>query len=138
MSPAKEVENTFSSDPFTSISSRSLSFDFGERRIHAFERKGEAFFVANEVAAALGYSDTNQAIRKHCKGAEICKTVDLTLLELRCDSPRGLTIIPERDVYRLIMRSKLPEAERFERWVFEEVLPTIRKTGGYMAAAQES
>lgn len=137
MPTAKEVDNTFSSDPLTSISSRSLSFDFGERRIHAFERKGEAFFVANEVAAALGYSDTNQAIRKHCKGAEICKTVDLTLLGLRCDSPRGLTIIPERDVYRLIMRSKLPAAEAFEEKVVGEVLPAIRKTGGYIAAAPE-
>ena len=87
-------------------------------------------FVGKQVALTLGYTDTDQAIRKNCKSLILLKGVSATGLT---ESPRGINIIPEKDVYRLIMRSKLPNAEVFQDWVMDEVLPTIRKTGGYVS-----
>ncbi len=84
----------------------------------------EVFFIGKEVAEKLGYSDTAYAIKTHCKGVE----------ETSLPTNGGnqiMKIIPERDLYRLIMRSKKPEAELFEEWVTGEVLPSIRKTGSY-------
>jgi len=99
---------------------------FGE--ITAIEKDGEPWFIGREVAGALGYSDTAQAVKLHCKYMEILKKVQGTLLEI---PPRGLQIVNEYDIYRLVMRSKLPDAEKFQDWVVEEVLPSIRKTGAY-------
>lgn len=97
---------------------------------------GEPWFVANDVASALGYAVPKKAVIDHCKYAEIFKGTDSVPLT---DSPRGISIIPESDVYRLIMRSNLPNAERFQDWVVEEVLPSIRKTGNYsMVPSRES
>lgn len=101
---------------------------FGEVRF--VEIEGKPYAVANDVAKALGYSDCPKAIRTHCKG--VAKTSIPTnggLQEAR--------IIPEGDIYRLIVRSKLPQAEQFEKWVFDEVIPSIRKTGGYIPVSQE-
>lgn len=99
---------------------------------------GEPWFVASDVAKVLGYAQPDKAVRDHCKAAR----------NTRLNQPgnqRGnpnVTIIPERDVYRLILRSKLPAAERFEDWVVGTVLPTIRRTGSYgqldTAAVQQS
>ena len=100
---------------------------FGELRVLIVD--DEELFVGNDVASMLGYSDTNQATRNHCKSLIILKGVDSTGLTT---SPRGIGMIPEKDVYRLIMRSNLPQAEVFQEWVMEEVLPTIRKGGGYV------
>lgn len=123
----------------THNSSPALLFEFGDASITAFSRDGEAWFVASEVATALGYTNTRDAIAKHCKAAENCNSRDLRLLGIPCSSPRGLSIIPERDLYRLIMRSKLKAAEAFEEKVVSEILPSIRKHGGYMVAdAQET
>lgn len=91
-------------------------------------RNGEPWFVANDIAASLGYADCKQAIRDHCNYAELFKGVNSTPLT---ESPRGITIIPESDVYALIFRSNLPKAIEFRKWVCEEVLPSIRKTGKY-------
>lgn len=89
-------------------------------------------FIAKDVAKALGYADTAQSIRKHCKRAQNLP-VDLTgSLDSR------LKVIPESDVYRLIMRSKLESAERFSDWVTEEVLPSIRKSGGFIAGISDN
>lgn len=82
-------------------------------------------FVASDVAKALGYSRPADAITAHCKGS----------VKHRLPTNGGmqeLKIIPEGDVYRLITHSKLPAAEKFESWVFDEVLPSIRKHGAYM------
>lgn len=101
---------------------------FGEVRF--VEIEGKLYAVANDVAKALGYSDCPKAIRTHCKG--VAKTSIPTnggLQEAR--------IIPEGDIYRLIVRSKLPQAEQFEKWVFDEVIPAIRQTGGYIPVSQE-
>lgn len=102
--------------------------DFGEIRI--VERDGEPWFVGKDVALALGYTDTAQAIRKHVDD-EDKGGVDST-------TPGGiqkLTIINESGVYSLIFSSKLEKAQQFKRWVTAEVLPAIRKTGGYLTPA---
>lgn len=100
------------------------SAEFGKVRTVMIDDK--SYFCANDVANALGYSNPRKAVSDHCKGVT------------KCDTPtdggvQALSYIPEGDIYRLIVRSKLPSAEKFERWVFDEILPTIRKTGGYVA-----
>lgn len=97
---------------------------FGE--IHtAIIEDGKPLFKANDVAIALGYVKYQDAIRKHCKGVFVLETPSIGGLQ-------STKYITEADVYRLVMRSKLPEAERFQDWVMEEVLPCIRKHGAYM------
>lgn len=103
------------------------STEFGE--IRTVEIDGKPYFVANDVARALGYIETAKAIRTHCKGVS----------EMDIPSNGGIQrmkIIPEGDIYRLIVRSKLPSADRFEKWVFDTVLPSIRKNGGYISGQE--
>ncbi|MNJ33327.1 hypothetical protein D3C77_280110 [compost metagenome] len=88
--------------------------------------QGEPWFIAKDIAEALGYSNTSKAINTHCKAINTCHT------EMG-GQVRAVQIIPERDLYRLVMKSKLPAAEQFEEWVVGQVLPTIRKTGSYTA-----
>ena len=100
--------------------------EFGSVRV--IVQDGEPWFIASDVAKALGYERPNDAVNTHCKKVNKFSYGD---------SPRGAqpyNIIPESDVYRLIMRSNLPNAERFQDWVVEEVLPSIRKTGSYSMA----
>lgn len=97
--------------------------EFGEVRV--IEENGKPFFCGNDVAKALGYSNAPDAMRRHCRAI------------VKRDTPisgkmQEINYIPEGDVYRLITHSKLPAAERFESWVFDTVLPSIRKTGGYI------
>jgi prophage antirepressor-like protein len=87
------------------------------------DEQGEPWFVASDVAKVLGYGQPDKAIRTHCKCPKLLRPADSPGLSI---NPRGMTIIPERDVYRLIMRSHLPQAEAFEEWVVGEVLPTIQ------------
>ncbi|MCO7225919.1 BRO family protein [Pleionea sp. CnH1-48] len=105
-----------------------IPFEFDDHNIRVIEQDGEPWFVAKDVASTLGYSNLSRDIARHCKSLKILKSTETVLLDI---PPRGLQIIPERDVYRLIMRSKLPSAEKFENWVVSEVLPSIRKTGAY-------
>ena len=100
--------------------------EFGSVRAILYD--GEPWFVALDVANALGYANSRDAVQKHCNYAKILKGSESLHLT---DSPRGITIIPESDVYALVFRSNLPAADKFRRWVCEEVLPSIRKTGGY-------
>lgn len=98
---------------------------FGEVRVA--ETNEEPLFCAKDVATALGYSDTADAIQRHCKSGK----------KVFCPHKNGMggtnmVYIPEKDVYRLIMRSNLPNAEQFQDWVCDEVLPSIRKHGGYL------
>lgn len=99
------------------------SEEFGELRMIEIESK--PYFVANDVAKALGYKRPADAITTHCKGS-------VKHRYLTGGGEQEVKVIPEGDVYRLIVKSQLPEAERFEKWVFDEVIPTIRKTGGYV------
>lgn len=99
--------------------------EFGEiRTLETNDNK--VLFCGKDVASALGYKETAKAIREHCKGVS------------EMDTPTNggiqkMKFIPESDVYRLAFGSKLPTAEKFTDWVTEEVLPSIRKTGGYTA-----
>lgn len=96
--------------------------EFGEIRMTEID--GKPYFVATDVAAALGYATPRDAVLRHCKGV------------VKRDTPtssgvQSMSYINEGDLYRLIMKSKLPSAEKFESWVMDEVLPQIRKTGSY-------
>ena len=106
-----------------------IPFKFNNSEIRTAHVDGEPMFIAKDVAELLGYAKPNNAINAHCKGAL-----------KRGIANNGVTssmiLIPERDVYRLIMRSKMPEAEKFEDWVVGEVLPSIRKTGSYQPNAK--
>lgn len=100
-------------------------FNFEGQQVRTVSKNGEAWFIGKDIAEVLGYSDPAQAIRNHCKG----------VVESTTPSNGGTQvtkIIPEWDVYRLIMRSRLPKAEAFEEWVVGEVLPSIRKHGAYI------
>lgn len=96
---------------------------FGEIRF--VEVDGKPYAVGKDIAEALGYKRPSDAIAQHCKYTVKHRIVDNTGFE------QPMNIIPESDVYRLIIKSKLPSAEKFETWVMDEVLPTIRKTGSY-------
>ena len=102
-------------------------FDFHGFPVRVIEDgHGEPWFIAKDIAEALGYANTSKAINTHCKAVNTCHT------EMG-GQVRAVQIIPERDLYRLVMKSKLPGAEQFEEWVVGEVLPSIRKTGAYSA-----
>ncbi len=92
----------------------------------------EPWFVGKDVAEALGYADPTNAMKQHCKG--VVKRHPLQT----AGGMQEARVLSEPDVLRLIVSSRLPEAERFERWVFEDVLPTIRRTGQYVAPAVPS
>ena len=100
--------------------------EFGSVRV--IEENDKYLFSGLDVANALGYSNSRASVSRHCRY--------VTKRDVPHPQSPGQTIqmtfIPESDVYRLIVHSKLPSAERFERWVFNEVLPTIRKHGAYM------
>ena len=98
------------------------SEEFGE--IRTIEIDGKPYFVGTDVAKALGYSNPRKAILDHCKGVTKRDTPTSSGVQ-------SMSYINEGDLYRLIMKSKLPSAEKFESWVMDEVLPTIRKTGSY-------
>ena len=86
---------------------------------------GEPGFVGKDVAERLGYGDPTTAIRSHCRGVQILHPLQTA------GGMQQVRVLTEADVMRLIVSSTLPEAEAFERWVFEDVLPSLRKTGGY-------
>ena len=93
--------------------------------IRTVTKDDKTYFVGNDVAKALGYSETAKAIRTHCKGVS----------EMDIPTNGGvqtMKMITEGDIYRLVIKSKLPQAEKFESWVFDNVLPSIRKNGGYI------
>lgn len=96
--------------------------EFGSMRTIDIDSK--TYFSASDVATALGYSNTRDAVSRHCRGV------------VKRDIPtnsgvQSVNFIPEGDIYRLVIRSNLPSAERFEKWVFDDVIPSIRKHGLY-------
>ena len=88
--------------------------------------------MASDVAKALGYANPQEATREHCKKVNKITQPSKSLTSVK-RPPTFINIIPESDVYRLVMRSNLPGAVEFQDWVCEEVIPTIRKSGGYLA-----
>ena len=109
-----------------------VPFDFKGNPVRVIEIDGEPWFVGKDVAQALGYSNPRDALGRHCKRAQ---NVGVSGNATPSDLDAQTKIIPEADVYRLIIKSNKPEAEKFEALVMEEILPTIRKTGGYGAPA---
>lgn len=102
---------------------------FGEIRTLVIDN--EPWFVGKDVARALGYSNTKSAIADHVdiEDKQLIQRSGNTTLEI---PNRGLTFINESGVYSLIISSKLPAAKQFKRWITSDVIPTIRKTGGYI------
>lgn len=101
--------------------------EFGE--IRTVEVNGKPHFVASDIAKALGYTNSSKAVGDHCRW----------VTKRYIPHPQSKTktlevnVIPEGDLYRLIANSELPNAQKFEAWIFDEVLPSIRKNGGYIA-----
>ena len=93
------------------------------------EDDSRILFCGKDVATALGYRDTVNALKVHCKedGVVIHHLID------SLGRKQSAKFISEGNLYRLITHSRLPSAEKFESWIFDEVLPTIRRTGGYVA-----
>ena len=106
------------------------SEQFGAIRTMVDDQTHEVLFNGKDVAMALGYVRPADALRIHCKGVCEIKTPS-------DGGPQKMKYIPEADIYRLVMSSKLPDAVRFQDWVCEEVLPQIRKTGGYIPIKNE-
>ncbi len=99
--------------------------------VRTIEQDGKILFCGKDVAAALGYQNTKDALAKHCKGVA-------NRYPLQTDGGmQQARFITEGDLYRLVASSKLPSAQKFESWVFDEVLPSIRKRGGYMASVKD-
>ena len=105
--------------------------EFGNIRI--IEKNGEPWFIGKDVAEALGYEASRNAITKHVDDED-----KLTHQISASGQNRNMTVINESGLYSLILSSKLPTAKKFKRWVTSEVLPAIRKHGNYTAPKQES
>lgn len=103
-------------------------FNFGEQEVRTQLIDEDPWFVGKEVAEILGYSDTSDAIKKHVEAED-----KLTRRFTDSGQSRNMYVINESGLYSLILRSKLPSAKKFKRWVTSEVLPSIRKTGSYQA-----
>lgn len=104
---------------------------FGKVRV--VEQGGEPWFVGKDIAEILGYSDLNKAVAMHVDDDDK-KLNDKTSPSF---GQRGTTLINESGLYSLILSSKLPDAKKFKHWVTAEVLPAIRKTGGYIAGSEK-
>lgn len=98
--------------------------EFGE--IRTIEEDGKVLFCGSDVAKALGYKNPTKAIADHCKGTVERRTND------SLGRQQNMKFIPEGDIYRLAAKSELPGADKFESWIFDEVLPSIRRHGAYM------
>lgn len=107
--------------------------EFGELGVLIID--GKEFFPASQCAKILGYTNPRDAVKRHCKSEGVVKhdRVSYTTNQHGVTSQQITEIkyISEGNLYRLIIRSKLPSAEKFERWVFDEVLPELRKNGSY-------
>lgn len=101
--------------------------EFG--KIRTIQQGEKTLFCASDIARSLGYSNPNKAVNDHCRAITKCSTPISGKMQ-------DINFIPEGDVYRLIAHSKLPSAEKFEHWVFDTVLPSIRKNGGYIAGQE--
>lgn len=101
--------------------------EFG--KIRTIQQGETTLFCASDIARSLGYSNPNKAVNDHCRAITKCSTPISGKMQ-------DINFIPEGDVYRLIVHSKLPSAEKFEHWVFDTVLPSIRKNGGYISGQE--
>jgi len=103
-------------------------FRKGSWKLRTLEVNGDPWFVAKDVAEALGYSNPQKAVRDHCKRPKPAGVnVSFTPLDPQT------TIISEPDLYRLVVKSEMPEAVAFEAWIFEELIPNVRRNGTFVA-----
>jgi len=102
--------------------------EFG--KVRTMEIDGKPYFCGSDIAKALGYAKPNNAVAMHCR-VTLKQGIPIS------GKIQEVNFIPEGDVYRLVVRSKLPSAEKFEKWVFDEVLPSIRRSGGYIAGQEQ-
>ena len=103
--------------------------EFGQ--IRTIQQNGEPWFVGKDVANILGYQNGSRDVNRHVDEDDRQNYQNGTF-----ESNRGLTIINESGLYSLILSSKMPKAKEFKRWVTSEVIPAIRKTGGYIAGSE--
>ena len=108
-----------------------IPFTFQSRELRVVFIDEEPWWVAKDAAEMLGYANSSDAVKQHCKG--VAKRYPLQT----AGGVQELRVIREPDLYRLIVGSTLPAAVEFEGWVFEEVLPALRRDGAYLAAAPE-
>ena len=101
------------------------NMEFG--KLTVMEKDGEFFFIGKEVAEKLGYSNTRDALVRH---VDIDDKADVVFHDGR--QRRSMVSINESGLYSLILSSKLPQAKEFKKWITTEVLPSIRKNGGYI------
>lgn len=116
----------------TSLTSNNLLFfDYEDKKIRVINVENNLFWVAKDVCDLLGYKNATDAVSNHCRDgvAKYYPIIDAL------GRTQDVRIITEPDLYRLITSSTLPEAIKFERWVFEEILPQIRRTGTYNSSA---
>ncbi|MBS9774993.1 MAG: hypothetical protein KGV59_07570 [Tenacibaculum sp.] len=106
-----------------------ITFNFSEQKakVRTLTENGKIYFVGSDVAKTLGYNQPHKAIKRHCRYG-MKRTIPHPQNQNK--EIQALTI-PEGDVFRLIVNSKLPSAQKFESWVMDEVLPTLRKKGYY-------
>ena len=103
--------------------------DFGQ--IRTIQQNGEPWFVGKDVAEILGYTNPSKALVDHVDDEDKLNNDSLSSL-----GQRGGWLINESGLYSLILSSKMPKAKEFKRWVTSEVIPAIRKTGGYIAGSE--
>jgi len=113
------------------MNSNLIPFQFEGHELRVLQFQSKTLFCARDVAVTLAYANPAEAYKTHCKSLKLLSYSELLQLNWANPNPRGAYFIPESDVYRLIMKSAKPEAEKFEKWVCEEVLPTIREKGSY-------
>lgn len=120
-----------SSNAITRPTATMESFIFENNPVRTTQDKhGNPLFCAKDIATILGYANPAKAVINHCKGFPIWKPLE------SAGGIQQARFITEGDMYRLITSSKLTTAERFESWLYDEVLPSIRKTGGYIPTAE--
>lgn len=119
----------------------SNTFRFGDSSIRVITLNGEPWFAVSDVCDVLGYVNSRDALAKHCRAEGVVKRdtpmeSDVAKRDTTSTARKNqtLTYINEGNLYRLIIKSRKPEAEKFESWVCDEVLPSIRKTGSYISA----
>ncbi|MDR2893008.1 MAG: hypothetical protein LBV80_07990 [Deltaproteobacteria bacterium] len=112
------------------------AFSFQAQKIRTITEDGKIWFVGIDIAKLLGYARPDKEVKRVCKHVKLFIPTKLVGRGLGV-APRGLLVIPEADVWRLIVRSTLPKAQKVEEWIMGEVLPSIRKTGKYEAAPKQ-
>lgn len=108
------------------------TLDFEESTVGVVEIDSTPWFGGRDVADRLSFADSTNAMKQHCRGVVKCHPIVDAL-----GRHQEVRVLSEPDVLRLIVSSKLPAAERFERWVFEEVLPLVRCSGSYAPQADQ-